>query len=74
MSTQTSGRNAKGSLVVPVIGLVIGIVLTVVAQFFLDSLVDSNGTWHGIKHSVLFLGGLVVGVAGFWLWASGRRA
>jgi hypothetical protein len=73
MSTQTSSTAAGGSLVVPVIGLVVGVVLVVIGQFVLDSLADSSDTWHWIQHGVLFFGGVTIGVAGARLWASGRR-
>jgi hypothetical protein len=74
MSTQTSSSTAGSSLVVWIGGLVIGVVLVIVGQFFLDGLADSSDTWHWIQHGVLFLGGLVIGIAGLRLWASGQRA
>ncbi|HXM54366.1 MAG TPA: hypothetical protein VOB72_03180 [Candidatus Dormibacteraeota bacterium] len=66
-------RTGGNALVVPVIVLVIGVVLVLLGQFFLDSLADSSDTWHWIQHGVLFVGGLCVGVGGVRLWASGQR-
>jgi hypothetical protein len=73
MSTQQA--SATGSaIVVPAILLVAGVVLVIIGQFFLDSLADGSDTWHWIQHGVLFAGGILVGVAGLRLWASGQRA
>jgi len=67
-------RTTSGNLVLPVIGIVVGIALVILAQYVLDSLADSSDTWHNIQHGTFFVGGLVVGIAGTVLWASGRRA
>jgi hypothetical protein len=67
-------RTSGNALVMPVVLLVIGVVLVILGQFFLDSLADSSDTWHWIQHGVLFAGGILVGVAGIRLWASGQRA
>lgn len=65
-------RTSGNALVMPVVLIVIGVVLVILGQFFLDSLADSSDTWHWIQHGVLFVGGIVIGVAGTRLWASGR--
>ena len=72
MSTQvsTSSRN----LVVPVVAIVLGIALVLIANFRLDSLADSNDTWHNIQHGTFVLGGVIIGIGGTLAWASGRRA
>ena len=62
------------SIAMPVVGIVVGLVLVIVGQFFLDSLADGSDTWHWIQHGVLFVGGLAIGSAATMLWASGRRA
>jgi hypothetical protein len=67
-------RTGGNALVVPVIVLVIGVILVLLGQFFLDSLADSSDTWHWVQHGVLFAGGIFVGVAGARLWASGQRS
>ena len=68
---QTSSRSS--SLVMPVAGIVLGIVLVILGQFFLDRLADQSDTWHWIQHGVLFAGGIVLGVGGTLLWASGQQ-
>jgi hypothetical protein len=68
---QTSSRG--NSLVMPIAGIVIGLVLVIIGQFFLDKLADQSDTWHWIQHGVLFVGGIVIGVGGTLLWASGRQ-
>ncbi len=49
------------SPVIPVIGLVLGIVGGLVANYTLDSLADSSDTWHQIQHGTFFLSGILVG-------------
>jgi hypothetical protein len=66
-------RSGGSNLVVPVIGIVVGVVLVLLGQFVLDSLADTSDSWHWIQHGVLFLGGLAIGVAATRLWASGQR-
>ena len=51
------------SPVIPVIGLIIGIALALVANYTLDSLADSSDTWHQIQHGTFFVGGIFVGYA-----------
>jgi hypothetical protein len=72
MSTQASGARA-GNLVVPVVVVVVGFVLMVVAQYVLEGLSDTSDTWHNIQHGMLFIGGVGVGIGGMLLWLSGRR-
>ena len=62
------------SIAMPVVGIVVGVVLVVLGQFFLDGLADGSDTWHWIQHGVLFVGGLSIGAAAATLWATGRRA
>jgi hypothetical protein len=69
-ATRTGGANLVG----PVITLLIGVVLLIVGQFFLDHLADTSDTWHSIQHGTFFVGGIAAGVGGTLLWASGRRA
>lgn len=73
MSTQQASASGN-SLVVPIAGIVVGIVLVIVGQFFLDKLADSSDAWHWVQHGVLFVGGIAIGGGGTLLWASGRRA
>jgi uncharacterized membrane-anchored protein len=73
MSTQAT-TTSRGNLVVPIVAVVIGIALVILAQYVLDSLADTSDTWHNIQHGTFFVGGLVVGIGGTLLWASGRRA
>jgi len=42
-------RTGGNALVVPVIVLVIGVILVLLGQFFLDSLADSSDTWHWVQ-------------------------
>ena len=57
----------------PVIGIVVGVILVILGQFFLDSLADSSDTWHYIQHGVLFVGGLCIGAAVALLYVRGQR-
>jgi hypothetical protein len=66
-------RASGSNLVVPIVGIVVGVALVIIAQYVLDSLADSSDTWHNIQHGTFFVGGLVVGIGGTLLWASGRR-
>lgn len=72
MSTQASGAKAV-NLVLPVIVIVVGIVVMVLAQYVLEGLADTNDTWHNVQHGLLFIGGVGFGVGGMLLWQSGRR-
>ena len=51
------------SPVIPLIGLIIGIALALIANYTLDSLADSSDTWHQIQHGTFFVGGVFVGYA-----------
>jgi uncharacterized membrane protein len=73
MSTQSSANVGSTGLVIPVAFLAIGILLVVIAEFFLDGLADENTTWHWIQHGVFFLGGVGVGIGGARLWTSGQK-
>ena len=73
MSTQQAAAGAN-KYVAPVIGLVLGIVIVLIANFTLDTLADSSDTWHNIQHGTFVLGGALIGIGGTLLWASGRRA
>jgi hypothetical protein len=73
MSTQQASTTGN-ALLVPIAGLVVGVILVILGQFFLDSLADQSDAWHWIQHGVLFLGGVAIGAAGTRLWASGQRA
>lgn len=67
-------RRSAAPMAMPIIGIVLGIVLVILGQFFLDTLADQSDTWHWIQHGVLFVGGISIGAAGALLWASGQRA
>ncbi|HEY4027396.1 MAG TPA: hypothetical protein VGO86_13280 [Candidatus Dormibacteraeota bacterium] len=73
MSTQVSSPD-RSNLVVPVITIVVGLVLVILAQFVLDHLADTSDAWHNIQHGTFLVGGLGIGIGGTLLWASGRRA
>ncbi len=51
------------SPVIPVIGLIVGVALALIANYTLDSLADSSDTWHQIQHGTFFVGGIFVGYA-----------
>lgn len=57
----------------PVIGLVVGLLLVVISEFALDGLADGNETWHWIQHGTFFLGGLVTGVSATRVYLSEQR-
>jgi drug/metabolite transporter (DMT)-like permease len=73
MSTQATTRTTS-SMILPIAAIVVGVVLVLLAQFTLDSLADTSDTWHNIQHGTFFVAGIVVGLGGTLLWASGRRA
>jgi hypothetical protein len=73
MTTQQATASSS-RLVAPLIGLVLGIVVVLIANFTLDSLADSSDTWHNIQHGTFVLGGALIGIGGTLLWASGRKA
>lgn len=67
-------RTGGNPLVMPVVAIIVGVVAVLLGQFVLDKLADQSDTWHWIQHGVLFVGGVVIGVGGTRLWASGQRA
>ena len=71
MSAQATA--GTGSIVAPIVGLVLGIVIVLIANFTMDSLADSSDTWHNIQHGTFVLGGALIGIGGTRLWAYGRR-
>ena len=73
MSTQASTAS-RTNLIVPIVAIIVGIVLVLLAQFTLDHLADTSDTWHNIQHGTFLVGGVVIGIGGTLLWASGQRA
>ena len=73
MSIQASTKS-RTNLVAPIVAIVLGVALVLLAQYTLDSLADSSDTWHNIQHGTFFVGGILVGLGGTLLWASGQRA
>jgi drug/metabolite transporter (DMT)-like permease len=73
MSIQASTKS-RTNLVAPIVAIVFGIVLVLVAQFTLDHLADTSDAWHNIQHGTFLLGGVLIGIGGTLLWASGQRA
>lgn len=63
----------RSGVAMPVIGIVTGVILVVLGQFFLDKLADSSDTWHWIQHGVLFIGGITIGAAGALLYVRGQQ-
>lgn len=51
------------SPVIPVIGLIVGVALALIANYTLDSLADTSDTWHQIQHGTFFVAGIFVGYA-----------
>ena len=51
------------SPVIPIIALIVGIALALIANYTLDSLADTSDTWHQIQHGTFFVGGALVGYA-----------
>lgn len=68
-----SSAAGGSSMVGPVAGIVVGLVLVIIGQFFLDGPADESQAWHWIQHGVLFAGGMAIGVGATMAWASGRR-
>jgi hypothetical protein len=73
MSTQATTAS-RTNLVVPIISIIVGVVLVLLAQFTLDHLADTSDAWHNIQHGTFLVGGVVIGIGGTLLWASGQRA
>lgn len=59
--------------VVPVAGIVVGVVLVILGQFVLDKMADTSEAWHYIQHGVLFVAGLAIGAAIVALYQAGQR-
>ena len=51
------------SPVIPIVGLVVGIALGLIANYSLDHLADTSDTWHQIQHGTFFVSGILVGYA-----------
>jgi len=68
-----ANQSASGGVAMPVIGLVVGVILLIVAQFVLDHLADTSDTWHYVQHGVLAVGGLLIGAALAFLYARGQQ-
>jgi hypothetical protein len=64
--------NATATPAVAAGALVVGLVVVIVGQFFLDSLADTGEAWHWIQHGMLFAGGLAVGFGVTTLYARGQ--
>ncbi len=64
---------SRTGVATPVVGIVVGVILVIIAQFFLDKLADSSDTWHWIQHGVLFVGGLIAGAGGALLYVRGQQ-
>lgn len=64
---------STGIPMLPVVGIVAGILLIALAEFVMDGLADQNATWHWMQHGVFFLGGLVTGVSGTMVHQSAQR-
>lgn len=65
---------SAASPAIPTGGIVVGVVLVIVAQFFLDSLADTSIVWHWGQHGVIFVGGLIIGYGATMLYVRGQRA
>lgn len=61
------------SPVIPIVGLVLGIALGLIANYTLDHLADTSDTWHQIQHGTFFLGGILVGYGGTALYQFSRK-
>ena len=66
-------ESRRGTPVIPVIGLILGIALALIANYTLDHLADTSDTWHQIQHGTFFVGGLLVGYALTALYQFTRR-
>jgi hypothetical protein len=79
MSTNTGSQAVPGEQVRPTrtyawaAALIVGIALVLGAQFVLDSLADSNDTWHWVQHATLFWGGVMTGAGALRLYQVGGR-
>lgn len=54
--------------------LIVGVALSLVAQFVLDGWADQSETAHWIQHGLLFWAGIMAGAGLFGLYLSGRRS
>jgi hypothetical protein len=63
----------SGSVVIPVVALIVGVALALIANYTLDSLADTSDTWHQIQHGTFFVGGIIVGYAVTALYLALRR-
>jgi hypothetical protein len=51
------------SVVLPIIGLILGVAGALIANYTLDHLADTSDTWHQIQHGTFFVAGVLVGYA-----------
>jgi uncharacterized membrane protein len=65
-------RSMTTSTVIPVIGLILGVALALIANYTLDHLADTSDTWHQIQHGTFFVGGVLVGYAVTMLYRLAR--
>jgi hypothetical protein len=65
---------SAGSPAIPIGGIVVGVVLVIVAQFFLESLADTTDIWHWTQHAVIFVSGLIIGYGATMLYVRGQSA
>jgi uncharacterized membrane protein YeaQ/YmgE (transglycosylase-associated protein family) len=71
---QMAQTRKMSSAVIPVIGLVLGIVGALVANYTLDHLADTSDTWHQIQHGTFFVSGVLVGFGLTALYRALRRS
>ena len=57
----------------PLVALLAGVALTLLAQFPLDGWADTSETAHWIQHGLLFFGGVLAGAGLLGLYLRGRR-
>ena len=63
----------KASPAIPMLGLVVGVALALVAQFLLDHLADTSDAWHQLQHGTIFIAGILAGVSLAILYTRGQR-
>ena len=73
MPTQQAPAAASW-IIAPLLGIILGVVIVLVANFVLDGLADNNDAWHNIQHGTFVVGGVLIGIGATLLWVSGRRA
>ncbi len=67
VTVERSSSQQRGVLA-PLAAVLVGVVVTLFAQFAMDSVADSSDLGHWVQHGLLFWSGILVGLGLFRLY------